>query len=202
MRGYSGHPHASPSKSDECNEISVQEGISAGFMAARKHARGDVTINARLANADRLLSVPCLRHNPYPITAPDGPGSHAPPGSAAAAEARRRAKTSQKARKYCSWRPPYALRAAITTRTGPPDSLGSAAGAGVAGSRLSPWEESFFCRTGPTLSTGSDVQFVRVLPSKFAAGISVGDEEIQRRERRWIRFTIYWEPFRTMMPKV
>jgi hypothetical protein len=98
--------------------------------------------------------------------------------------------------------PPYALRAAITTRAGLPDSPGSPARAGVAGSRLSPWEESFFCRTGPTLSTGSDVQFVRVLPSKFAAGISVGDEEIQRRERRWIRFTIYWEPFRTMMPKV
>ena len=51
-------------------------------------------------------------------------------------------------------------------------------------------DKSFFCRTGSTLSTRSEVQFVGVLQSKFAAGISDGDEEIQQRERRWTRFTI------------
>jgi hypothetical protein len=51
-------------------------------------------------------------------------------------------------------------------------------------------DKSFFCRTGSTLSTRGEVQFVGVLQSKFAAGISNGDEEIQQRERRWTRFTI------------
>jgi hypothetical protein len=51
-------------------------------------------------------------------------------------------------------------------------------------------DKSFFCRTGSTLSTRGEVQFVGVLQSKFAAGISDGDEEIQQRERRWTRFTI------------
>ena len=87
-------------------------------------------------------------------------------------------------------------------RPGPADDHDSAAPDRSSETELSPWPESFFCRTGPTLSTGSDVEFVRVLPSKFAAGISVGDEEIQRRERRWIRFTIYSGPFRTTTPKV
>jgi hypothetical protein len=36
--------------------------------------------------------------------------------------------------------------------------------------------QSFFRRTGSTLSTGFSVQFVCVLHSKFAAGISHGDE--------------------------
>src|SRR5258708_7373426 len=38
-------------------------------------------------------------------------------------------------------------------------------------------DKSFFRRTEPTLSTGDEVQFVRVLHSKFAAAISDGVEE-------------------------
>jgi hypothetical protein len=36
---------------DENVRKSVQEGISAGFKAAQKHAGGDVTINAQVAQA-------------------------------------------------------------------------------------------------------------------------------------------------------
>src|SRR5258707_14941520 len=54
--------------------------------------------------------------------------------------------------------------------------------------------ESFFCRTGSTLSTGGEDQLVRVLHSKFAAGISNGDQEIQQRGGDGNALRFAWGP--------